>query len=112
MIGSARTELGLINERYDAPELASTRAALRAADLDYRRPYDLRHTYATFSIAAGISLFALARRMGIPVVGLRTWQVLDADGQPLPDPIPAAASPAACAVASVISLPSIAFAAA
>lgn len=27
-------------------------------------PYDLRHTYATFSIAAGVSLFALARRMG------------------------------------------------
>ncbi len=40
------------------------KAALRAAGLEYRRPYDLRHTYATFSIAAGISLFALARRMG------------------------------------------------
>jgi integrase len=40
------------------------KAALRAAGLDYRRPYDLRHTYATFSIAAGVSLFALARRMG------------------------------------------------
>ncbi len=38
--------------------------ALRAAGLEYRRPYDLRHTYATFSIAAGISLFAIARRMG------------------------------------------------
>ena len=38
--------------------------ALRAAGLEYRRPYDLRHTYATFSIAAGISLFALSRRMG------------------------------------------------
>lgn len=40
------------------------RAALRAAGLAYRRPYDLRHTYATYSIAAGVSLFALARRMG------------------------------------------------
>jgi integrase len=40
------------------------KSALRAAGLEYRRPYDLRHTYATFSIAAGISLFALARRMG------------------------------------------------
>lgn len=40
------------------------KAALRAAGLAYRRPYDLRHTYATFSIAAGVSLFALARRMG------------------------------------------------
>ena len=38
--------------------------ALRAAGLEYRRPYDLRHTYATFSIAAGISLFTLSRRMG------------------------------------------------
>jgi integrase len=43
------------------------KAALRAADLEYRRPYDLRHTYATFSIAAGVSLFALARRMGTPL---------------------------------------------
>jgi len=40
------------------------KAALRAAGLEYRRPYDLRHTYATFSIAVGVSLFALARRMG------------------------------------------------
>jgi integrase len=40
------------------------KAALRAAGLEYRRPYDLRHTYATFSISAGVSLFALARRMG------------------------------------------------
>jgi hypothetical protein len=40
------------------------KAALRAAGLEYRRPYNLRHTYATFSIAAGVSLFALARRMG------------------------------------------------
>jgi integrase len=40
------------------------KAALRAAGLENRRPYDLRHTYATFSIAAGVSLFALARRMG------------------------------------------------
>jgi hypothetical protein len=32
-----------------------------------RPPYALRHTYATFSIAAGVSLFALARRMGTSV---------------------------------------------
>ncbi len=38
--------------------------ALKAAGLDYRTPYALRHTYATFSIAAGVSMFALARRMG------------------------------------------------
>ena len=28
-----------------------------------RRIYDLRHTYATMSLAAGVSLFSLARRM-------------------------------------------------
>ena len=32
-----------------------------------RRIYDLRHTYATMSLAAGVSLFALARRMGTSV---------------------------------------------
>lgn len=30
-------------------------------------PYALRHTYASFSIAAGVSLFSLARRMGTSV---------------------------------------------
>jgi integrase len=41
--------------------------AVRAAGLPHRPPYSLRHTYAAFSIAAGISLFALARRMGTSV---------------------------------------------
>jgi integrase len=41
--------------------------ALRAAGIDpARRIYDLRHTYATFSLAAGVSLFTLSRRMGGP----------------------------------------------
>jgi integrase len=38
--------------------------ALRAAGIDHRRIYDMRHTYATWSLAAGVSLFALSRRMG------------------------------------------------
>ena len=38
--------------------------ALRAAGVDYRSPYALRHTYATWSIAAGVGLFELARHMG------------------------------------------------
>jgi integrase len=38
--------------------------ALRAAGIRHRRIYDLRHTYATWSLAAGVSLFALSRRMG------------------------------------------------
>jgi hypothetical protein len=29
-----------------------------------RRPYDLRHTYATFALRAGISIFDLSRFMG------------------------------------------------
>jgi integrase len=38
--------------------------ALRAAGIEHRRIYDMRHTYATWSLAAGVSLFALSRRMG------------------------------------------------
>lgn len=43
------------------------KSAVRTAGLDYRTPYALRHTYAAFSIAAGVSPFALARRMGTSV---------------------------------------------
>jgi integrase len=38
--------------------------ALRAAAIAHRRIYDLRHTYATWSLAAGVDLFTLSRRMG------------------------------------------------
>jgi integrase len=38
--------------------------ALVAAGLEHRRPYDMRHTYASWSLAAGVSLFTLSRRMG------------------------------------------------
>jgi integrase len=38
--------------------------ALRAAGLEHRRIYDCRHTYATWALAAGVSLFTLSRRMG------------------------------------------------
>jgi integrase len=42
--------------------------ATRAAGIEpERRIYDLRHTYATFSLAGGVSLFTLARRMGTSV---------------------------------------------
>jgi integrase len=50
-------ELGKWREREWKP-------ALRAAGLTHRRIYDLRHTYATWSLAAGVSLFTLSRRMG------------------------------------------------
>lgn len=41
--------------------------ALAAAGLEHRRIYDLRHTYATWSLAAGVNIFTLARRMGTSV---------------------------------------------
>lgn len=41
--------------------------ALKAAGLEHRTPYALRHTYATWSIAAGIGLYELARLMGTSV---------------------------------------------
>jgi integrase len=37
--------------------------AVRAAGLTPRVPYALRHTYASLSIAAGVSLFELSRLM-------------------------------------------------
>jgi len=38
--------------------------ALRAAGIEHRRIYDMRHTFATWSLAAGMSIFTLSRRMG------------------------------------------------
>jgi integrase len=38
-----------------------------AAGLEHRRIYDLRHTYASWSLAAGVDIFTLARRMGTSV---------------------------------------------
>jgi integrase len=41
------------------------RAAQIAAGIEFvRRPYDLRHTYATFARRAGVSIFDLSRFMG------------------------------------------------
>jgi hypothetical protein len=41
--------------------------ALRAAGVEHRRIYDMRHTFATWSLSAGMSIFTLARRMGTSV---------------------------------------------
>jgi integrase len=38
--------------------------AVRAAGLEHRTPYALRHTFASFAIAAGIATFEIARMMG------------------------------------------------
>lgn len=42
-------------------------SAVRAAGLEHRPPYALRHSFAAWSIAAGIGLFELARLMGTSV---------------------------------------------
>jgi integrase len=41
--------------------------AVRAAGFEHRPPYALRHSFAAWSIAAGIGLFELARMMGTSV---------------------------------------------
>jgi integrase len=41
--------------------------AIRASGVEHHRVYDLRHTFASFAIAAGVSLFYLARIMGTSV---------------------------------------------
>jgi integrase len=41
--------------------------ALEAAGIDKRGPYHLRHTFATEALAAGLSIFELARVMGASV---------------------------------------------
>jgi integrase len=41
--------------------------AIRSAGIEHRRVYDLRHSFASFAIAAGVSLFYLARIMGTSV---------------------------------------------
>lgn len=45
--------------------------------------YDMRHTFATWSLAAGMSIFTLARRMGtsVPVIDATYGHLAtDADG--------------------------------
>jgi integrase len=41
--------------------------AVRAAGLEHRTPYALRHTFASFSIAAGLPTFEIARMMGTSI---------------------------------------------
>ena len=57
--------------------------AIRALGLEpERRIYDLRHSYATMSLAAGVSLFALARRLGTSVEMIdRTYGHLAPDAE-------------------------------
>jgi integrase len=56
--------------------------AVRAAGLEHRTPYAMRHTFASFAIAAGISTFELARYMGTSVL-----QIDKTYGHLLPDSV-------------------------
>ncbi len=61
--------------------------AVRAAGLEHRPPCALRHAFASFSIAAGVSLFELARFMRTSVEQIdRTY------GHLLPDSLDRARS--------------------
>ena len=55
--------------------------AVEAAGFDARRtPYAMRHTYAAFSLAAGVNIYTLARRMGTSVAMIdRTYGHLAPD---------------------------------
>jgi integrase len=49
------------------------KTAVEAAGLDERLvPYSMRHTYAAWSIAAGVDVFTLSRRMGTSIEMLNT----------------------------------------
>ncbi len=57
--------------------------ALKAAGVERRRIYDMRHAFATWSLAAGTSIFTLGRRMGtsVPVIDATYGHLaIDADG--------------------------------
>ena len=56
--------------------------ALDAAGIDQRGPYCLRHTFATEALAAGVSIFELARLMGTSVAMIdRTYGHLAPDSE-------------------------------
>ena len=56
--------------------------AVLAAGLEYVPPYALRHFYAASSLAAGVSLYSLARRMGTSVKMIdQTYGHLVADAE-------------------------------
>jgi integrase len=44
--------------------------ALRAAGLEHRRIYDLRHTFASWALRDGVSLFYLSKVMGTSIAQL------------------------------------------
>jgi integrase len=56
--------------------------ALRAAGIEHRRIYDCRHTFATWALDAGVSVFTLSRRMGTSLAMIdATYGHLAADSE-------------------------------
>ena len=53
---------------------------MKAAGLEHRPPYSLRHPFARFAIAAGISTFEIA-----PMMGTSIEQIEETYGHLLPD---------------------------
>jgi integrase len=53
--------------RLETFRLRGWTPALRAAGIEHRRVYDCRHTFAAWSIRAGVQLFYLSRIMGTSV---------------------------------------------
>ena len=66
-------ELGRYREREWTP-------ALRAAGIEHRRVYDLRHTFCSWALRDGVSLFLLLRIMGTSIALLDST-----DGHLVPD---------------------------
>lgn len=73
--GGGRVDVNNIRSRTWAP-------AFEAAGVERRRIYDMRHTFATWSLAANMSIFTLARRMGTSVAMIdRTYGHLAHDAE-------------------------------
>lgn len=73
--GGQHLGLGAFRERVWLPAFA-------AADLEYQKPYAMRHTYAAESIAAGVNLFDLSRFMGTSLQEIdRTYGHLVSDSE-------------------------------
>jgi integrase len=66
--------LDLPHFRWDRRAMCWT-AALRAAGIEHRRVYDMRHTFATWAIAAGVPTLTLAQVMGTSVAQLEATYV-------------------------------------
>ena len=74
-LGGGRIDINNWRSREWAP-------ALQAAGVEHRRIYDMRHTFATWSLAAGMGIFTLARRMGTSVLMIdRTYGYLAHDAE-------------------------------